>query len=552
MITGFYLNCLESQAVGFIHDDGVYLIMAKAFASGQGPHLIHLVTQPVEVKYPFFYPWVLSFLWRLNPQFPQNLFGFQAFSVLCFLGALGFFWRFCRKIYQLPPWLCAVIMAFTAMNYYVLYFTTSVMSEALYMLLSFALLLVVSEDLQAQGLPAQDKAAAKKTIKLWLWVLLSVLMFHTRAVGITLIGAITLLLMLRREWRTALTYGTTVFVLTLLPWTLWKNHFTPVMTPLTRPILSAYCDYSMEFFYNLAHWDVLDQLARSTGVLSRSCAQMMFPIVTDFFVIFPKWYESFPSWAFWVFIAGYFTVVYGLLGYWVLSLIQACNRRLFGLAGLYAFIYLLLILVWNYQLQMTRFLLVVLPVLWLFFFLPIYHWVQTHWRVKNWVKPVSLTGLVVLIGVSLFTTSHSYEFLRHARHNHLLDVAETKMLWPDYQEAFQLIRQMTGKTDTIAAGWETVVYLNTERPMFYLYLPVLQKDKKTGLVTEQSYVDLYRCFQHYNVKYLLVEPELVQGIIMGPQSTPARGLIDRYPRAFKPLWVSSHHLLYLFKFTNSK
>src|SRR5258708_2621481 len=54
-------------------DDGVYLVCAKSLAEGSGYRILSLPKEPFQTKYPPFYPWLLSLLWRINPSFPSNL-----------------------------------------------------------------------------------------------------------------------------------------------------------------------------------------------------------------------------------------------------------------------------------------------------------------------------------------------------------------------------------------------------------------------------------------------------------------------------------------------
>jgi len=58
---------------GQFQDDSIYFSTAKALADGQGYRLVSFPGKPPETKYPIVYPWLLSFIWKLNPTFPDNL-----------------------------------------------------------------------------------------------------------------------------------------------------------------------------------------------------------------------------------------------------------------------------------------------------------------------------------------------------------------------------------------------------------------------------------------------------------------------------------------------
>lgn len=73
--------------VGVFYDDGVYVVLAKALAEGQGYANIHLPGAPPAVHFPPFYPLVLSVLWRLWPSFPDNVALLQLFDSAALAGA---------------------------------------------------------------------------------------------------------------------------------------------------------------------------------------------------------------------------------------------------------------------------------------------------------------------------------------------------------------------------------------------------------------------------------------------------------------------------------
>ena len=60
---------------GLYHDDSLYLSSARALATGEGYVIPSIPGEPAQTKYPIFYPWLLSLLWRVWPAFPDNLYG---------------------------------------------------------------------------------------------------------------------------------------------------------------------------------------------------------------------------------------------------------------------------------------------------------------------------------------------------------------------------------------------------------------------------------------------------------------------------------------------
>ena len=59
--------------LGLFHDDGIYAVVAKSLSDGAGYRIISLPTAPDQTKYPFLYSYILSWLWSLDPKFPDNI-----------------------------------------------------------------------------------------------------------------------------------------------------------------------------------------------------------------------------------------------------------------------------------------------------------------------------------------------------------------------------------------------------------------------------------------------------------------------------------------------
>ena len=66
--------------VGVFYDDGIYAVLAKSLAEGQGYRYLHLPGSPPGVHYPILYPAALGVPWRIWPSFPANVALFQLFD----------------------------------------------------------------------------------------------------------------------------------------------------------------------------------------------------------------------------------------------------------------------------------------------------------------------------------------------------------------------------------------------------------------------------------------------------------------------------------------
>jgi hypothetical protein len=56
----------DAVLVGALNDDGVYAVLGRAIANGDGYRSIHLVGAPVQVKYPPGFPVILALLWKVG------------------------------------------------------------------------------------------------------------------------------------------------------------------------------------------------------------------------------------------------------------------------------------------------------------------------------------------------------------------------------------------------------------------------------------------------------------------------------------------------------
>src|SRR5215813_13966551 len=64
IITGSsYLALIRPYSFGSYHDDGLYGVLAKSLASGNGYRVISLPSEPHQTKSPPLYPFLLSLIW---------------------------------------------------------------------------------------------------------------------------------------------------------------------------------------------------------------------------------------------------------------------------------------------------------------------------------------------------------------------------------------------------------------------------------------------------------------------------------------------------------
>ena len=127
--------------VGSFEDDGIYTVLARSLASGDGFRLTNLPGSPNATHYPPGYPFVLSLLWRASPGFPENV-AILKFANALFLAfaALGT-WAFARSRLAMSTYTAGLAAILATISIVVLFVTGLVLSEPLFIALLIPALL---------------------------------------------------------------------------------------------------------------------------------------------------------------------------------------------------------------------------------------------------------------------------------------------------------------------------------------------------------------------------------------------------------------------------
>src|SRR6266699_2678187 len=73
---------IDLRPVGILHDDAMYVILARSLATGQGFRYLNLPGSPPATHFPPGYPALLAVLWKVFPRFPANVLAFKAANAL--------------------------------------------------------------------------------------------------------------------------------------------------------------------------------------------------------------------------------------------------------------------------------------------------------------------------------------------------------------------------------------------------------------------------------------------------------------------------------------
>jgi hypothetical protein len=187
-----------SFLTGALNDDGVYVVLGKAIAQGEGYRSIHLVGAPIHVRYPPGFPLLLAIPWALGGSLDAVRATVAVTNVAATAIAAGLVWWVGREHLRLGRWPLAVCAATPfVLDGTIQYFNIPLTEP--YLVLGWAAALVLSQPLFDGPATAAGSVVARAA-------LVGLLLAGTtlfRAAGIALVPAVLLALALHRRWRAA-------------------------------------------------------------------------------------------------------------------------------------------------------------------------------------------------------------------------------------------------------------------------------------------------------------------------------------------------------------
>src|SRR5580693_9157635 len=206
--SGFYLwNNLDMPEFGKFHDDGLLMVSAKSLATGHGFRIISLPEQPAQTKYPVLYPLYLSIIWKLNPNFPENLWMARVFNWILLVACLALSWIYFSKE-GLSEGRSMLLVALLGLNPYMILFGTNTFSEVFFICWLLGAFLLARRDGIHWAILAGAVAGCA---------------YLSRTAGIALLISMPAWYLWKRDLRRAIAFaaGMLPFV---LGWMLWSRH----------------------------------------------------------------------------------------------------------------------------------------------------------------------------------------------------------------------------------------------------------------------------------------------------------------------------------------
>ncbi|MDX2044426.1 MAG: glycosyltransferase family 39 protein [Acidobacteriota bacterium] len=214
-----YLLRLD-RILGLFVDDAWYALLAKSLATGQGYQLINSPSSGILPVYPPVYPFLVSLVYRLWPNFPDNVMLLKSVSMVAML-VVG--WASYRHFNRDREWshLLSLASALTVTLTPGLVFlaTSSTMSECVFAMFQVLAVVVIESAARADNGKAGIRNAA-------LGGALAAIAFLTRSIGLAVIGAGFIFLLKERRWRSAAVFVVAVAIFAA-PWVIYSRTHQP-------------------------------------------------------------------------------------------------------------------------------------------------------------------------------------------------------------------------------------------------------------------------------------------------------------------------------------
>ena len=223
------LAVVDARPVGVVHDDAMYVILARALASGDGYLFINLPGAPAATHFPPGYPALLAVVSLFAPAFPASVVVFKALNALFLAASAVLIACFARSRAVGSRWALALGIA-TAVSIPLLVLSSMVLSELLFLALVLSLLPAL-ERVAEEGTTLTRAALLGAAIAVCAMV---------RSHGIVLVPAAVLVLLQRRRWREGAALGIAAAIC-LVPWQLWSAAHSG---QLPAPLLGNYDTYT--------------------------------------------------------------------------------------------------------------------------------------------------------------------------------------------------------------------------------------------------------------------------------------------------------------------
>ena len=435
------------------------------------------------------------------------------------------------------PWYTALLISFASFtNLYYASYASALMSEGMYLFLSVAVLYMAEK--MSRGTASDGAQHLNDAVRLALLIFLSACVFHTRIIGITLIAAVLLKLLLDRKFKPAMIYGLCTVCLTIVPWQLFQMIAQSANADILGggdSFLFEYFDYE-RVFQDLAIFNVsstegfVQQAVGNIKMLSFRIYESLFPMLAHALLLVPA-SKNLPAAIKKTIEFMQFFLPIGLAAALCIPVFSAVRKRVFSVTGLYVALYLCVVIVWGFSPQITRFICVLMPFLWI--------------AVLAQVGPVQPSGIpakkrsLLALGfwlclpvAALPANMQALQGLHAMRDRHILTGDTSVDLWGEYTSTIASLKTGTSPQAVIGAKHDKIFYLYTGRKAFPAAYPDTYFDRNKVL---SALLDVI----HKNHIYVLVmEPEVKNYAVQYPFNRAVADIIQQHPQQTKRVYMA--------------
>jgi hypothetical protein len=428
----------NKEVLGLFHDDGIYAVVAKSLSDGVGYRVISLPTAPDQTKYPFLYSYILSWVWSLDPKFPDNIGLLKAPNAAFLAGIFILSYLFYRRRAAGEGSEGLLFAALVCINPAVFSFTDFTVSDILFLLLSLCAFVIFDASKQCTSRPSSVTLLA----------VIVALGCLTRSAAVPLAVAGAVHFAWSRRYRD-LTHYVCLVVLLIIPWWVWVRSHS--IQP-AGSLLHYYVSYNSEPAAFVVMW------SDPFGALGIIWGNLRY-IVDALDLIFQS-----------RIIPGLLLPI-GLLLLW--GVWRSFNDQSVFFRS-YVISYLALVVAWPFR--PTRFLIPLLPGIYFFLFRGVQ---DAQIRLSNLMTsepPKKVLRHLVRVTFAIVVVLHvgwisNYLFNKDVGTTRAWFGAQLPASWQGFSETFEWIRNNTDQSTILATGFDPMYYLYTGRraiqPGFY-------------------------------------------------------------------------------------
>jgi hypothetical protein len=230
LVVGFVVSwATRPYLVGVFHDDGIYALLARSIASGEGFHYANLPGAPAATHYPPLYPLILAALWRTSTSLAANIGTLLELNVVLAAAQAVGLWFFATRRLGWSSRGAGVVAVLSSIALPSLALAGALLSETLFL----ALLWVVlshCERVYVREVSWREAALAGVSVGLLMLV-------RTHAIAL-LFAFVCLMAMRKRFMLAAVAFASCVLV--QLPWLIWTSVASP---RVPAPLEGSYGSY---------------------------------------------------------------------------------------------------------------------------------------------------------------------------------------------------------------------------------------------------------------------------------------------------------------------